>query len=181
MAEAVFALDADAGGVVDGSAAAADALEKLKAGIEKDQAALKELTAQMKLLQSGGAVNVAQFKQLKEQIDAKKGSIQKASSIHSRSIAPPPASPAPTKSMIGWNIPWMIPRSAAPSVVLESKSSTRSESGCSIDSKSRSSNRLPNTWLARSPIDASDSFILSEVVRDRLGVELVSLDLGAKR
>lgn len=79
MAEAVFALDADAGGVVDGSAAAADALEKLKAGIEKDQAALKELTAQMKLLQSGGAVNVAQFKQLKEQIDAKKGSIQKAS------------------------------------------------------------------------------------------------------
>lgn len=83
MAEAVFALDVEAGGVVDGSNAAAGALESLKAKIQGDQAALKELQAQMKLLQSGGAVNIAQFKQLKEQIGDKQNAVRKSSTEYS--------------------------------------------------------------------------------------------------
>jgi uncharacterized protein YoxC len=83
VADAVFALDADTGGLVDGTAAAADKLEQLKAVIEKDQAALKELEAKMKLLQSGGAVNIAQFKQMKEQLEGKKTSIRNASTEYS--------------------------------------------------------------------------------------------------
>lgn len=83
MAEAVFALDVDSGGVVDGSNAAAGALEQLKAKIQGDKDALKELQAQMKLLQSGGAVNIAQFKQLKEQIGDKQNAIRKSSTEYS--------------------------------------------------------------------------------------------------
>lgn len=77
--KAVFVLDVNTGGVKEGSQAAAGELDKLSASISKDKAALKELEAQMKLVQSSSKVDIQSFKRLKEQIDEKKRSIQGSS------------------------------------------------------------------------------------------------------
>lgn len=78
-ARAVFTIDVDSGGVTEGSNSAADALKKLKESIEGDKTALKELEQQMKLMQSGTSMNVAEFKSLKDQLEKKKASIQSSS------------------------------------------------------------------------------------------------------
>lgn len=57
---------------------AAGALEHLKKSIDDDSKALANMQKAMRNLQSGTVVNVAQFKQLQAQIDAKKASIASA-------------------------------------------------------------------------------------------------------
>lgn len=81
MAEqrAVFAVDLETGGVVEGSNAAADALARLKRQINDDQAALRELKAQLSAMQGATSVNVADFKRLKEAIASKQNSLAQAS------------------------------------------------------------------------------------------------------
>ncbi len=78
-ARAVFTIDVDSKGVTEGSNSAADALAKMKASIEGETSALKELEARMKLMRSGTSMSITEFKSLKDQIEKKKSSIQSSS------------------------------------------------------------------------------------------------------
>ena len=77
---AVFTVDLETGKVTEGSNSAVQALAQMKSAIERDKSALKELEAQLKLMQSGTSVNVTAFKALKDQIESKKSAIQSSSS-----------------------------------------------------------------------------------------------------
>lgn len=78
-ASASFAVDLKDG--TSGPAmTAADALKQLHGQLDKDTKALAAMQRAMKNLQGGSSVNIAQFKALKAQIDAKKESIAKAQS-----------------------------------------------------------------------------------------------------
>src|SRR5262245_36320547 len=75
--EARFAIELDVQGVQE-SESLADALSRLKAQIEADQSAVTELQAAMRRLQQGGSVNIDTFKQLRNQLAAKKASLSSA-------------------------------------------------------------------------------------------------------
>src|SRR5215831_6221544 len=75
--EARFAIELDVKGVQE-SESLADALGRLKAQIEADQSAVTELQAAMRRLQQGGAVNIDTFKELRNQLAAKKASLASA-------------------------------------------------------------------------------------------------------
>jgi len=79
---AVFVVDVDTGGVKEGSSSAAAELTKLSSAITKDKNELKELEQQMKLLQGSSKVDIATFKDLRAQIDAKKKSVQGSSEAY---------------------------------------------------------------------------------------------------
>jgi hypothetical protein len=72
--------------LVDGTSgpanAAAEALERLRKKIDADSTALRGMNAAMKQLQGGSRVSVEAFRNLKEQIEAKKHSIAKAQAAY---------------------------------------------------------------------------------------------------
>lgn len=72
--EVTFGVDIEETGGED----AASQLEKLRAKIQEDTAALRELQAAMRNLKGGTSVNIDAFKSLKQQIDAKKTSLAQA-------------------------------------------------------------------------------------------------------
>lgn len=67
-------------GTSSSAADAASALEQLRGKIEGDTKALREMERAMKNLQKGTSVDVQQFRELKEKIDAKKQAIASAQS-----------------------------------------------------------------------------------------------------
>src|SRR5262245_44174428 len=75
--EARFAIELDVKGTQQ-SESLADALGRLKGQIQADQSAVTELQAAMRRLQQGGSVNIDTFKQLRNQLAAKKASLASA-------------------------------------------------------------------------------------------------------
>lgn len=83
-ARAVFAVDLETGGVVEGSNAAAGSLQKLNSQITGEKTALKELEAQLKLFQGSTKVNTGETDRLKEAIGKKKDLIQQSSESYAK-------------------------------------------------------------------------------------------------
>src|SRR5262245_44442953 len=75
--EARFAIDLDATGA-DKAKDLQQALTGLRDKIKADQAAIGELQAALRRLQGGGSVNVAVFRQLRDQLAAKRASLASA-------------------------------------------------------------------------------------------------------
>jgi len=75
--QATFAVNLE--GNIEGNAeSAAKAVDTLRDAIERDTKALRELENGMKRLKGGSSTNIAQFRTLKAQIDAKKNAIAEA-------------------------------------------------------------------------------------------------------
>lgn len=70
-----FGVDVDATGAQQGADAAADALERLDAEIVEGTQSLAAMQRALRNLKGGGAVNIQQFKELKQRIEAKKVTI----------------------------------------------------------------------------------------------------------
>jgi hypothetical protein len=77
-ARATFAVELDTVGIVKPGDEAADVLEKLKTKIRSDVEALASMNAAMRNLKGGSSVNVAAFKQLRDQIAAQKQAVASA-------------------------------------------------------------------------------------------------------
>ena len=75
-----FGVDLDASGATRGAADASQALQRLDEQIADDTASITAMQKALRNLQGGSAVNIQQFKALKERIDAKKVSIAQAQS-----------------------------------------------------------------------------------------------------
>src|SRR4051812_8994956 len=75
--EARFAIELDVKGQQE-SESLADALTRLRDQMKSDMAAVNELQTAMKRLQMGGSVNAAVFKDLRNQLAAKKASLASA-------------------------------------------------------------------------------------------------------
>ena len=76
--KADFKVGLETEGLTANAKSAAGALEELKKSIDSDSRALAEMNKAMRNLQSGSVVNVATYRQLKEQMDLKRESIAKA-------------------------------------------------------------------------------------------------------